>query len=65
MTKLSQARIDANVRYNRKQDAIMLRPDKDTGARIRAAAAKAGQPLQRYILQAVLDRIAAEQQGRD
>lgn len=65
MPKLSQARIDANVRYNRKQDAIMLRPDKDTGARIRAAAAAAGQPLQRYILDAVLSRMAADERGRD
>lgn len=65
MTKLSQARIDANVRYNRKQDAIMLRPDKDVGQRIRAAAAAAGQPLQRYILDAVLSRMAADQRGRE
>ena len=60
MTKLSQARIDANVRYNRKQDAIMLRPDKDTGARIRAAAAAAGQPLQRWIVETLLERIIKE-----
>ena len=65
MPKLPQSRIDANVRYNRSRDQLVLRPDKDTGARIRAAAAAAGQPLQRYILDAVLSRMAADQQGRD
>lgn len=55
----------ATVKYNRTMDSITVRPDKDTGARIRAAAAAAGQPLQRYILQAVLDRMAADQRGRD
>lgn len=56
----------ATVKYNRERvDQIMVKPDKDTGARIRAAAAAAGQPLQRYILQAVLDRMAADERGRD
>lgn len=47
-------------RYQAKCDAIMLRPPKDRGAAIRAAAAEAGQPLQRYILDAVAARMAAE-----
>lgn len=56
----------ATVKYNRERvDQIMVKPDKDTGARIRAAAQAAGQPLQRYILDAVLSRMAADQQGRD
>lgn len=56
----SDARIRANVKYNRSRDNIMIRPDKDTGQQIRQAAADAGQSVQQYILQAVADRI-----GRD
>lgn len=37
----------------------MLRPAKETGAEIRAAAAKAGQSVQAYILQAVRERMDA------
>lgn len=40
-----------------KCDSIMLRPKKEDGRRIREAAAAAGLPLQRYILQAVEERI--------
>lgn len=36
--------------YQRKRDNIMIRPDKDEGARIRQAAADAGKSVQRYIL---------------
>ena len=56
----------ATIKYNRDRvDQIMIKPDKETGARIRAAAQSAGQPVQRYILQAVIDRMAADQRGRD
>lgn len=40
-----------------KCDAIMLRPSKENGEHIRAAAAEAGQSLQGYILQAVAERM--------
>lgn len=50
----------AVIEYNRRQDNIMIRPSKETGAAIRAAAAAAGQSLQRYILDAVAARMAAE-----
>lgn len=53
----SEAQKRANIAYNRRQDAIMLRPDKETGARIRAAAQEAGKPLQRFILDAVLEKM--------
>lgn len=56
----SKAQIAANVRYNRSKDAITIRPDKDTGRAIRAAAAEAGLPLQRYILQAIAERMERE-----
>ena len=60
MTKLTEKKIASNVAYNRRQDAIMLRPNKETGAAIRQAAQAAGKPLQRYILDAVLEKIAQE-----
>lgn len=44
-------------RAQAKCDAITIRPRKETGQRIRAAAAASGLPLQRYILQAVEEKI--------
>ena len=49
----SEAQKRANAAYNRRQDNIMIRPPKDEGAEIRAAAAASGLSLQRYILDAV------------
>lgn len=43
-----------------KCDAIMLRPPKEEGTAIRAAAAAAGQSTQQYVLQAVRDRMERE-----
>lgn len=56
----TEAQRRAVIAYNKRQDSITLRPAKDVGAAIRAAAAEAGQPLQRYILDAVAARMAAE-----
>ena len=53
----------SNDRYNEKCDIIYLKPIKERGAAIRAAAAASGQSLQGYILQAVEDRMAREAQG--
>lgn len=39
--------------WKSKRDSITIRPDKETGAAIRAAAAAAGLSLQQYILKAV------------
>ena len=61
MTKTRQSKIDANTRYNQRQDAIMLRPSREIGSRIRKAASDAGVPLQRYIVQIVMDRIEADE----
>lgn len=44
-------------RAQAKCDAITIRPKKETGQRIREAAAESGLPLQRYILQAVEEKI--------
>ena len=53
----SEARIRANVKYNKSRDNIMVRPSKEVGQQIRQAAADAGQSVQQYILQAVNDRM--------
>ena len=53
----SEARIRANVKYNKSRDNIMIRPSKDIGQQIRQAASEAGQSVQQYILQAVSDRM--------
>jgi hypothetical protein len=48
----------ATIKYNRERvDRITVKPDKDTGARIRAAAQAAGQPLQRWIIEKLLAAI--------
>lgn len=53
----TEAKRRAVIAYNKRQDAIMLRPDKETGAAIRDAAKAAGKPLQRFILDAVLEKM--------
>lgn len=55
--KSTDAQIKASVKYNQSRDNIMIRPKKDDGKRIRAAADKAGQSVQAYILQAIDERI--------
>ena len=62
---ISEARKRANVAYNRRQDNIMIRPSKEHGARIRSAAADAGLPVQRYILNAVDAYMEKEQEAQD
>lgn len=54
----TEAEKRAVANYQRKRDNIMIRPDKDTGAQIRQAAADAGQSVQQYILQAVIFRMS-------
>lgn len=44
-------------KYQQSRDNIMIRPSKETGAKIRQAAADAGQSVQQYILQAVAGRM--------
>ena len=46
--------------YNATCDYISLRPKKERGQEIRAAAKAAGQSLQRYILDAVRERMERE-----
>ena len=58
----TEAQKRASTNYNRKQDNIMIRPSKEDGAQIRAAAKAAGMSVQGYILHAV--RIYMETAGR-
>lgn len=58
----TEAQKRASTNYNRKQDNIMIRPSKEDGAQIRAAAKAAGMSVQGYILQAV--RIYMETSGQ-
>ena len=51
----SSAHIQANIKYNRSRDNIMIRPTKDEGAEIRQAAAAAGKSVQAYILDVLRD----------
>ena len=56
----TEAEKKAVAKYQAKHDAIMLRPTKEEGATIRAAAAAAGQSVQSFILQAVRERMKNE-----
>ena len=50
---VSDAHKKASLKYNRSKDNITLRPDKETGAAIRAAAAASGKSLQNFVLDAI------------
>ena len=52
----------SNSRYIAKCDSIQIRPPKERGDEIRAAAAAAGQSMQSYILQACAERMTREGQ---
>ena len=61
MAQTPEERRAANVRAvkkaQEKTDAIMLRPPKADGARIRSAAFSAGKTVSAYILEAVYERM--------
>lgn len=57
---ISEKKKLSNARYTEKCDFINIRPLKEQGAEIRAAAAAAGQSLQGWILQACAERIARD-----
>lgn len=56
----TEAKRAGNIRHTAKLDTINIRPYKEEGAVIRAAAAAAGESLQSYILTAVRRRMDAE-----
>lgn len=53
----TEAQIRAAVKHNRTKDCIMIRPTKQHGGTVRAAAAAARQSLHDYILQACFERM--------
>ena len=53
----SEAKRRANIAYNKRQDNIMIRPSKERGAEIRAAAAQEGQSVQAFILRVLEEYI--------
>ena len=53
----TEAEKRAVANYQKNRDAIMLRPSKEEGQTIRAAAALAGQSVQAYVLDAVRERM--------
>ena len=56
----TEAQRRASINYNKRQDNIMIRPNKEDGAEIRQAATNAGQSVQGYILQAIKERMERE-----
>lgn len=59
---VSDAHKRASAKWNASKDNLMIRPEKDEGASIRAAAKAAGQSNQQYILQAVRERMARDKE---
>ena len=57
---VSEAKRITDARHQAKLDQIMVRPYKDEGQAIRDAAASAGVSVQRYILDAVRERMGRE-----
>lgn len=55
--KATDAQKRAVRRYQQGRDSITIRPSKNDGGTVRAAAAAAGQPVQVYIMQACLERM--------
>lgn len=44
-------------KYQEKRDAIMLRPSKEDGAKVRDAAQRAGKSVQAFVMEIVLREI--------
>ena len=57
----SDAQKRASYKWNSSRDNITIRPDKETGAQIRKAAADAGQSVQQFILSALAEKIQDKQ----
>lgn len=59
----TQAKKEGNARHIAKLDIIKIQPYKEEGAAIRAAASAAGMSVQRYILEAVREKMKHERAG--
>ena len=53
----TEAQKRSNIAYNRRRDSITIRPSREDGAAIRAAAAAAGQSMQAWILRACFEQM--------
>lgn len=60
---ITEAQARANKKSQERLDAITLRPMKEEGAAIRAAAAAAGMKLSPYIMQAIRAQMKADASG--
>lgn len=58
---VSESQKKASAKWNASRDNIIIRPDKETGAAIRAAAAAANVSVQQFILLAVAEKMAASE----
>lgn len=62
---VSEAHKKASNKWNSSRDNIMIRPTKEVGASIRAAAAAAGVSVQIYILQAVQEKMERDSKSEE
>lgn len=53
----TEAQIRASTKYNREQDTLTVRVDKETGKKIRDAAERRGVSVKEFILAAVMPHI--------
>ena len=60
---VSDAHKKASARWNASRDNIMIRPTREEGARIRAAAAAAGKSVQGYILDVLRETMRRDMEG--
>ena len=59
----TDAKRRGNAAYQKRQDALTIRPSNAEGARIRAAASAAGMSVQAYILDTLRARIGEGETG--
>lgn len=57
---VSESQKRARDKWNASRDNMLIRPDVETGARIRAAAEAAGLSLQQYLLLAAEEKMQKE-----
>ena len=57
---VSEAHKRASYKYNSSRDSITIRPEKEDGAKLRMAAATAGQSIQKFVMQACRERMARD-----
>ena len=58
--KTKASKLECNARHIETLDKMLIRPHREEGTAIRAAAAAAGKSLQGYILEAVREKMERE-----